>query len=256
MINSRFVSNRPLTHRVVRAASAVRTGGRRAASTPRADSVGAHRRWGAVAVVIRPGAEASDASDPVVDDNYDVDFIVSAGGRLDAVETITAQFPADATASSSTGRSTTRTTPACARRPRSPRSSLTASGCRTRCCGRAPSGSEWPRSAIRASTSAPAPTCSNPLHHRRRPGPRDHRRGQEFADSTGDAAASPSVFFWNVIGQAWNNGSNATTSRSRARQVGQAQCSVGFGAGAACGDLTVTGNKVELSASNLHRAPR
>src|SRR5262245_31187853 len=26
-----------------------------------------------------------------------------------------------------------------------------------------------------------------------------------FAASTGDTAAAPSVFFWNVIGQAWNN---------------------------------------------------
>ena len=44
-------------------------------------------------LVISPGAEASDASDPVVFSNYDVDLIVSAGGRLDAVETITAEFP-------------------------------------------------------------------------------------------------------------------------------------------------------------------
>ena len=44
-------------------------------------------------VVIRPSSEASDVSDPVVFSNYKVDLIVSAGGRLDAVETITAEFP-------------------------------------------------------------------------------------------------------------------------------------------------------------------
>ncbi|MGZ8714896.1 MAG: DUF2207 domain-containing protein, partial [Mycobacterium sp.] len=44
-------------------------------------------------VVIRPSTEASDADDPVVFSNYDVDLIVSAGGRLDAVEKITAEFP-------------------------------------------------------------------------------------------------------------------------------------------------------------------
>ena len=44
-------------------------------------------------VVIRPSSEASAADDPVVFSNYDVDLIVSAGGRLDAVETITAEFP-------------------------------------------------------------------------------------------------------------------------------------------------------------------
>ena len=38
-------------------------------------------------------SEASDVADPVVFSNYKVDFIVSAGGRLDAVETITAEFP-------------------------------------------------------------------------------------------------------------------------------------------------------------------
>ena len=44
-------------------------------------------------VVFRPSSEASAADDPVVFSNYDVDLIVSAGGRLDAVETITAEFP-------------------------------------------------------------------------------------------------------------------------------------------------------------------
>src|SRR5215218_5012683 len=44
-------------------------------------------------VVFRSSSEASDADDPVVFSNYDVDLIVSAGGRLDAVETITAEFP-------------------------------------------------------------------------------------------------------------------------------------------------------------------
>src|SRR5690349_24777307 len=44
-------------------------------------------------VLFRPGSDAADISDPVVFSNYDVDLIVSAGGRLDAVETITAEFP-------------------------------------------------------------------------------------------------------------------------------------------------------------------
>ena len=35
-----------------------------------------------------------------------------------------------------------------------------------------------------------------------------------------------------------------------------AQCSVGYGVGRACHDLTVTGNKVELSASDLGPARR
>src|SRR5207248_6032330 len=44
-------------------------------------------------LVINGGGEASDAEDPVVFSNYKADFVVSPDGRLDAVETITAEFP-------------------------------------------------------------------------------------------------------------------------------------------------------------------
>ena len=44
-------------------------------------------------LVFRGGSEASDISDPVVFSNYKADFVVSADGRLDAVETITGEFP-------------------------------------------------------------------------------------------------------------------------------------------------------------------
>src|ERR1700752_1135473 len=41
----------------------------------------------------RGGPSASDVSDPVVFSNYKADFVVNRDGRLDAVETITAEFP-------------------------------------------------------------------------------------------------------------------------------------------------------------------
>ena len=44
-------------------------------------------------LVIRGGSEASDVSDPVVFSNYRGDFVVNSEGELDAVETITAEFP-------------------------------------------------------------------------------------------------------------------------------------------------------------------
>jgi len=44
-------------------------------------------------VVFRGGSAASDVSDPVVFSNYKADFVVNSEGRLDAVETITAEFP-------------------------------------------------------------------------------------------------------------------------------------------------------------------
>jgi hypothetical protein len=44
-------------------------------------------------LVFRGGSEAKDVSDPVVFSNYKGDFVVNSDGRLDAVETITAEFP-------------------------------------------------------------------------------------------------------------------------------------------------------------------
>ena len=63
---------------------------------------------------------------------------------------------------------------------------------------------------------------------------------------------SPSVFFWNVVARSWNNRiQQADISVTLPGDVAGAQCSVGFGVGAACRDLTVSGNKVELSARYL-----
>src|ERR1043166_1426274 len=42
---------------------------------------------------IRRGSGASDVSDPVVFSNYKANFVVNGDGELDAVETITAEFP-------------------------------------------------------------------------------------------------------------------------------------------------------------------
>src|SRR5882762_6547049 len=44
-------------------------------------------------VVFTSSSAASDIEDPVVFSNYKADFVVNRDGRLDAVETITAEFP-------------------------------------------------------------------------------------------------------------------------------------------------------------------
>ena len=44
-------------------------------------------------VVFTGSSEASDIEDPVVFSNYKADFVVNGDGRLDAVETITGEFP-------------------------------------------------------------------------------------------------------------------------------------------------------------------
>ena len=115
------------------------------------------------------------------------------------------RFPAAGTASSGTGTSPTRTTRGCGRGPRSPRCCWTASPCPTKCCGRAVSGSGWPRSVTRTNTCAGHACVRDPLHHPRRPRPRQHRRRQAFAASTGEPPKSTSAFFWNVIAPAWNS---------------------------------------------------
>ena len=72
-------------------------------------------------LVFTGGHDESPASDPVVFSNYKVDLVVSADGRLDAVETITAEFPGDRQACSSSGPSTTRTCRGSGRYPTSRR---------------------------------------------------------------------------------------------------------------------------------------
>ena len=44
-------------------------------------------------LVFQGGSAASNVDDPVVFSNYKADFVVNKDGRLDAVETITAEFP-------------------------------------------------------------------------------------------------------------------------------------------------------------------
>ena len=44
-------------------------------------------------LVFRGGSQAGPADDPVVFSNYRAEFVVDSDGQLDAVETITAEFP-------------------------------------------------------------------------------------------------------------------------------------------------------------------
>ncbi|MEI6466168.1 MAG: DUF2207 domain-containing protein, partial [Verrucomicrobiota bacterium] len=84
--------------------------------------------------------------------------------------------------------------------------------------------------------------------------PGDTGATKDFASSTGDPAA-PSVFFWNVIAPGWNNRiSAADVSVTLPGPVPGAQCSVGSGVGRDCESLTIAGNTVILTATDL--APR
>ena len=53
-----------------------------------------------------------------------------------------------------------------------------------------------------------------------------------FAESTGDNASAPSVFYWNVVAGFWNNRiQQADISVTLPGDVTGAQCSVGVGVG-------------------------
>ena len=165
--------------------------------------------------------------------------------------------PAAATASSSTGTPPTRTAHGCGKCRRSPRSCSTANRRRTRCCGRTANGSGWPRSAT------PTSTCSFGTHvfeirytHPRRARPRQHRRRQEIRhiDRRARDRAVGVLLERRRASRGTTGSSSADISVTLPGDVTGAQCSVGFGVGAACHDLTVNGNKVTLSAINL--APR
>ncbi len=140
--------------------------------------------------------------------NYKADYVVNKDGRLDAVETITAEFPG--------GRHGIFKYWDC-HQPEQP-------------TGAAGAGSHLDpsrrqvdlvpdalgeRRAIqggqdRRSRQVPRPRhpcVRDPLHHRRRPRSGNHRRRtSRFAAVDRRApTTSRSVFFWNVIAQAWNN---------------------------------------------------
>ncbi|MDQ1320425.1 MAG: hypothetical protein QG655_1668, partial [Actinomycetota bacterium] len=74
---------------------------------------------------------------------------------------------------------------------------------------------------------------------------------KKFAASTG-AAGGESAFYWNVIAPAWNNEiERAEISVTLPGRVPGAMCSVGQGVGRPCAGLTVAGDTVRLSATDL-----
>ena len=76
--------------------------------------------------------------------------------------------------------------------------------------------------------------------------------GKEFALSTGDQAATPSAFYWNVIAPGWSNQiDRAEISVTLPGPVPGARCSVGRGVGRACDSLAINGSTVTLGVTDL-----
>jgi Predicted membrane protein (DUF2207) len=207
-------------------------------------------------LVISGGSEASDVSDPVVFSNYEADFVVNSDGQLDAVETITAEFPSGRHGIFRYWDVANQNSPRVRQKPQI--TSILLDG---RPASYQMLWEDGERFRV-AKIGDPDAYLSYGTHvfeiRYSIPGvldPGTTGADKTFAAGIGAPPTSPSVFFWNVIAPSWNNEiENVDISVTLPGDVGRAQCSVGYGEGRACRDLTVDGNTVSLTAINL--APR
>jgi len=204
-------------------------------------------------LVLRGGSAASGVDDPVVFSNYKANFVVNEAGRLDAVETITAEFPDGrhglfrywdiANPNSPRVRQKPEITSILLDGQPAPYQMLWEDGERFRV---AKIGD--PDQYVTAGTHVfeirytidgvldPASTGGN----------------KTFAQSTGAPTTTGSVFYWNVIAPSWNNRiQRADISITLPGDIPRVQCTVGYGVGAPCRDLTISGNTVKVSAQYL-----
>ena len=201
--------------------------------------------------------QASDVADPVVFSNYRARLSSSTPtGRLDAVETITGEFPAGRHGIFRYWDVANPNNPRLRQKPEIPSILMDGEPVPYQMLWEGGERFRVAKIGDPDSYLAPAPMSSRSAT--RIPGvldPGDHGADKTFAASTGEPPTSPSVFYWNVIAPAWNNQiERADITVTLPGDVARAQCSVGYGVGRACRDLTVSGNTVQLSAANL--APR
>ncbi len=201
-------------------------------------------------LAFRGGATASGVDDPVVFTDYKANFVVNNQGRLDAVETITADFPEGRHGIFRYWDIANQNNPGVRQRPDiasilldgqpAPYQMLWEDGERFRV---AKIGD--PNQYLPAGTHVfeMRYTIDGVLD------PASTGADKTFAQSTGAPTTTGSVFYWNVIAPSWNNRiERADISITLPGGVPRVQCSIGYGVGAPCGDLTITGNTVTLSA--------
>ena len=199
------------------------------------------------------GSTAAPATDPVVITNYQADFTVAEDGTLDAVETITGEFPSGRHGIFRYWDVANQNSPRVRQKPEI--TSILLDG------EAAPYQLLWEdgeRFRV-AKIGDPDSTLSAGTHvYELRyaiPGvldPGSTGENRQFATTEGDPN-STSAFFWNVIAPSWNNVIQRVHVRATLpADVTGAQCSVGFGLGTACADLTVDGNTVEFTTGGLN----
>ncbi|HZN79258.1 MAG TPA: DUF2207 domain-containing protein [Mycobacterium sp.] len=203
-------------------------------------------------LVFRGGAQAAEADDPVVFSNYKADFIVDRNGDMNAVETITGEFPGGRHGIFRWFDITNQNVSGVRQKPEI--TSILLDGKPVSYQMLWEGGERFRVAKI----GDPDKYLSYGTHvfeiRYTVPGVLDPgTTGAErtFAAATGPSAASPSVFFWNVIAPSESRIGRADISVTLPGDVGRAQCSVGYGVGRRCEDLTVSGNTVKLSTDYL-----
>jgi uncharacterized membrane protein YgcG len=203
-------------------------------------------------LVFTGGSEASDVDDPVVFTNYEADYTVDRDGRLEAVETITAEFPGGRHGIFRWFDIANRNNPHVRQPPEI--TSILLDGEWVSYQMLWEGGEQFRVAKIGDPDKYLAPgthvfeiryTIDGVLD------PGNTGADKTFAESTGDPSVAPSTFYWNVIAPSNSRIERADVSVTLPGDVTGAQCSVGYGLGVACRDLTVTGNRVQLEALNL-----
>lgn len=206
-------------------------------------------------LVFTGASSGAPASDPVTFSNYQADYVVDADGRMDAVETITAEFPLlrhgifrywdIANQNSSRVRQEPTVTSVLMDDQPIPYALSWKDGNRFRV---AKIGD--PDNYLDSGTHVfqIRYTIDGVLD------PGTTGADKSFAFYTRGADV-PTAFFWNVVAPGWDNRiDKAEIFVTLPGPVAGVGCSVGAGVGTACQDLNVHGNRVQLAAQDL--APR
>jgi uncharacterized membrane protein YgcG len=193
-------------------------------------------------------------NDPVTFTNFVADYTIDEHGKLDAVETITADFPGGRHGIFQYWDTANPNVPEVRQVPTD--IAVRMDG------GPVPTELQW-KNGKRfrvAKIGDPNQFVDPGLHvyeiRYSVPGVLDPGRvgaDRHFAASTGGAdTATPSALYWNVIQPGWEVPiGRADISITLPGKVAGASCSVGYGVGNACLDLTASGNRIKLSAINL-----
>lgn len=206
-------------------------------------------------LVLTGAGQSGSVSDPVWFSHYKADYDVKADGRVEVVETITAQFPGgkhgifefwDVAA------------------PHDPRVRMVPTVTSVKLDG-APTPYQmlWDKSRrfLTAKIGDPSRYLDPGTHEFeiRSVVPNalaPSRVGKDlvFASTTGDVNSTPSVFYWFLV-KSWNNRiDRADISVRLPARVAGVQCSIGFGKGYPCPDMAVGGDGIEITLYTL--APR